>query len=468
MVVFFNLIMTDASYNIIIFHYNEIGIKSDKVRLRMENQLIRNAAAIYRKFGITYHEIIREFGRIYFYFSSDQMEKAIIASKYVIGLLYFSIALECSIDIESIAAMAIKLLTKDLGQNKNIRSFGISARRVKSYPMKSPEISKYVGEKMAAAFPSLKINLNKADFHLYIEIREKKAFLYKQQVEAYLQGLPLESTKMLLGQSFGRFSDLVSIIMMMKRGVFVQPIYFTFGRIGSDTQAKYREKLQYLTALLPSSLYCIEIPFESMMEKINRTALAKGISPCWLCFYVRQKILGELVDLINDGKIANEQISKSLELGEEVEINKIKKGHVKKKGFFKGVTIGLNETSENYCGTDLLSLSPLIQHQHLIFTPCITFDETMFDNYRKIFREMDQVKISGPQFDEIYSPNEHLCSLIDVHRNVMENFTGILDSLTGEQRMDYMKEISVERIYEEGLFHEDISNLLNEINIVEL
>jgi len=95
--------MSEFAYNIIIFHYNEIGIKSDKVRLRMENQLIRNAAAIYRKFGISYTNIIREFGRIYFYIQPDQIKRAIAASKFVIGLLHFSVAAECSTDIEAIS-----------------------------------------------------------------------------------------------------------------------------------------------------------------------------------------------------------------------------------------------------------------------------------------------------------------------------------------------------------------------------
>ncbi len=460
--------MSEFAYNIIIFHYNEIGIKSDKVRLRMENQLIRNAAAIYRRFGIAYTHIVREFGRIYFYIDPEQIEKAIIASKFVIGLLHFSVAAECSTDIDKISELAIKVLTHRLVQNKSIRSFGVSSRRVKSYQMQSPEISKYIGEKLAEAFPNLKINLNKPDFHLFVEIREQKSFLYEQQIEAYLQGLPMESSKMLLGQSFGRFADLIAIIMMMKRGVFVQPVNFTFGKFGSEIQSKLRDKLQYLVPLVPSPLYCLEVPFESVMEKIKRVALTRSISPCWLCFYIRQTILGQLVDYINDGKIAAKEIESSLELGQEVEINNVKKGHVKKKGFFKGVVIGLNELRENYCGTDLATLSPLIKHPHLILTPCIVFDQVMFDHYRLILREMDGIRGSGLSVETIYKQNETICSLIENHLEFKENLNAILESLAPEQRTQYLEELSVEKIVDSENFNDDIRRVLNSIIIHSL
>jgi adenylyl- and sulfurtransferase ThiI len=457
--------MSEFAYNIIIFHYNEIGIKSDKVRLRMENQLIRNAAAIYRKFGISYTNIIREFGRIYFYIQPDQIKRAIAASKFVIGLLHFSVAAECSTDIEAISELAVKIFKSRVQQDKSIRSFGVSSRRVKSYPMQSPEISKYIGEKLSEAFPSMKINLNKPDFHLFVEIREGKAFLYEQQFEAYLQGLPMESSKILLGQSFGRFADLIAMIMMMKRGVFVQPIFFNFGKSGSDIQSRLKDKLQYLVPLVPSPLYCLEVSFESIMEKIKRVALSHSISPCWLCFYIRQKFLGQLVDFINDGKIASDEIESSLELGQEVEINNVKKGHVKKKGFFKGVAIGLNETRENYCGTDLSSLTPLTKHPHLILTPCIVFDEENFEYYRQILREMDHIRGSGLSVDSIYKQNEKICSLIESHLEFKENLNAILDSLLPEQKSQYLEELSVEKLFESENFDADIVQALHSIKI---
>lgn len=459
--------MSEFDYNIIIFHYNEIGIKSDKVRLRMELQLIRNAAATYRKFGIDYKEIKREFGRIYFYISPKDMDKAIIASKFVIGVFHFSVAIECDTDINIIAENVLKIFNKKTedGSNRNFRTIAISSRRVKAYPMTSPQISAFISEKLVDSHPHLKINLNKADFHLFVEIRENKAFLYEQQIEAYLQGLPVESSKMVLGQSFGRFSDLVSTIMMMKRGVFVQQTYFNLGKFGSPKQSMFQDKLQYLPPLMPSPIYCLEIPFEPILEIIKGVSLSNQVSPCPLCFFVRMKLLGKLVDHINDGYLAKEEISESLELGEDVEVNNIKKKRTKKRGFFKGVTIGLNETAENYCGTGLHSLIPFIDHPHLILTPCVVFDNESFEYQRKIIKEMDIIRQSGVKFDEIYAIKENVCELVKLHQKNEEEMSTITESLTKDQRAEFMKDLKPEILYSKAGLEREVDKAINSIKI---
>ncbi len=351
--------------NALVLRYSEIGLKSDKVRKRLEKQLINNAIQIYRKFGVKYRGFARQWGRIYFYFPADQIQKAIHATKYVFGVMNFSPAIEISNEIETIIETAMKLCKDRLVGKK---SFGIKARRVKAYPIKSPEIGRIVGGKIAELFPEVRVNLSSPDYKLNIEVREEKAYLFDAIVETYWQGMPLEENKIVLGQTYGRFVDFLGMMLLMRRGVIVFPILFDLGRFAPQNSLDQKlDQARLLNAFFPGTFRVGSINFVDILQEISEIALQVGIPICTLCFYCRMKLLEQVflrkMDIEKEKGIVYPEISQSP--GRWRSFGKLYRGN------YKGVIIGLSLTPENYCPTRLDNSLVFSDFKPLLLTPNI-------------------------------------------------------------------------------------------------
>ena len=64
-----------------------------------------------------------------------------------------------------------------------LKTFKVEAKRSdKSFPMKSPEISRELGAVLLSKFHHLKVNVNNPDIVVMVEIREKFAYIHGQQL----------------------------------------------------------------------------------------------------------------------------------------------------------------------------------------------------------------------------------------------------------------------------------------------
>ena len=77
-------------YNIIIGRYNELSLKSKKVRARMEYSLLDHINKVCKREGLNLISSYRRFGRLIFHFESEQIPKALEVFQHIIGLHSFS------------------------------------------------------------------------------------------------------------------------------------------------------------------------------------------------------------------------------------------------------------------------------------------------------------------------------------------------------------------------------------------
>lgn len=168
----------------ILVRYGEIGIKSRKVRNRMEKLLIKNIKSMLEQFGVEYGIIWRDWGRIFV----DSEEKALEFIPRVFGVVSCSPVSHVSADLEEIRNKVVEMAEK-----KDVRrkKFAVRARRKKEFDVTSREIERIAGRDILEKVGG-KVNLSEPDITFYVEVRPPKAFIYTDIVRG-VGGLPVGS-----------------------------------------------------------------------------------------------------------------------------------------------------------------------------------------------------------------------------------------------------------------------------------
>ncbi|HHY71514.1 MAG TPA: tRNA 4-thiouridine(8) synthase ThiI [Thermoanaerobacterales bacterium] len=181
-------------------------------------------------------------GRIYCFTKASQ-EKVINSLKKVFGIVYISPAISCENDMQQIKQAAIKVMK---GQNYAGKTFKVETRRPnKSFPLKSPEVSRELGAHLLKNLEGLSVDVHDPQIRLDVEIREK-AFIYCEKVPGP-GGLPLGCNGKAVLLLSGGIDSPVAAYMLMKRGVEIEPVYFHSFPFTSD---RAKEKVIELCRVL--------------------------------------------------------------------------------------------------------------------------------------------------------------------------------------------------------------------------
>lgn len=126
-------------------------------------------------------------------------------------------------DIDDIAKGAAEYLKDTLGTKK---TFKVETKRAdKRYPMKSPEISAYLGGKLLAAYPHLKVDVKNPDIVVNAEVREAGAYVYADKLKG-CGGLPTGTGGKAMLLLSGGIDSPVAGYMIGKRGVTLEAVHF--------------------------------------------------------------------------------------------------------------------------------------------------------------------------------------------------------------------------------------------------
>ena len=172
-------------------------------------------------------------------------------------------------DLEEMKRASI-VLAEELRARKGGR-FKIEARRSdKSFPHSSYQICCTLGDHLRSRFPDLKVDMNRPDWTLQIEVRSR-VYIYGPQIEAP-GGLPLGvSGRGLLLLSGGIDSPLAGYLMA-KRGLALDAVYF---HTPPYTSEQAREKVQELARILSGYITGLRlwvVPFTPIQLRINELA----------------------------------------------------------------------------------------------------------------------------------------------------------------------------------------------------
>ena len=203
----------------ILVHYaGEVGIKG-KNRPFFEKKLLDNIRSSIRKIGYkklkkTYRQIIIEPN------NESDIEKLTIKLKNIPGISYFCISESCDLNIEEIKENALKICKK-----LNPKTFCISTRRSnKNFNLNSQQINEIVGKYLIDKL-NLKVDLEKQDIVIFIEILQDKIYLYTKKIQG-LSGLPVGVTGKLMALISGGIDSPVAAFKMMTRGCSMVLLHF--------------------------------------------------------------------------------------------------------------------------------------------------------------------------------------------------------------------------------------------------
>ena len=112
------------------------------------------------------------------------------------------------------------------GPLETANTFKVEAKRSdKSFPMKSPELCTELGAVLLEAFPHLTVDVHQPDVTVYVEIRERGAYLHTDQIRG-AGGLPVGTSGRALLLISGGIDSPVAGYMMGKRGLEIAAVHF--------------------------------------------------------------------------------------------------------------------------------------------------------------------------------------------------------------------------------------------------
>ncbi len=248
----------------ILIHYGEIGLKG-KNRASFENCLIENIRKILKN---NIEEIYKEYGRIIL----EEKERANREEiKHILekipGIENFSFSRAVDLDIEKIKGVAL-----EIAKNANFSTFRIRTKRAnKDFPYNSIKINEIVGKEIKEKLDK-KVDLEKAELTIYIEIGNRNAYIYTEKFNG-IGGLPVGSQGKVISLISGGIDSPVSSWLMMKRGCKVVFVHFY-----NEKLVAYPKKLEEIIGIL--NQYQIDttayfIPFANLQYEIIRYTPAK-------------------------------------------------------------------------------------------------------------------------------------------------------------------------------------------------
>ncbi|BDC18446.1 tRNA uracil 4-sulfurtransferase ThiI [Acidianus sp. HS-5] len=192
---------------LLIVRYDEIGVKSNIVRKKLENLLISNLRASANYFNCGEVKVEKGQGRIYLDGNVDCLK---ISSSKVFGVKSVSPAEKITFQsLNEITNFAEKLWSKKVDGKK----FAVRVRRVGKHDFTSIEAAARIADRFQG-----KVDLENPEVEVFVEIRQNEAYFYDEIIKGP-GGLPLGSEGKALALVSGGIDSPVASWMIMKRGV---------------------------------------------------------------------------------------------------------------------------------------------------------------------------------------------------------------------------------------------------------
>lgn len=188
------------------------------------------------------YELVTDMNRWFLY--SDDMDKLMERLLKVFGISEICIVSEISKDYESIKKEALEAV-KESGK----KTFKVETNRAdKSFPYKSLDVNKDVGAYILENSPELKVDVHNPECIVYVEIREKNAYVYSKKIKAQ-GGMPYETNGSTFLMLSGGIDSPVAGYMMARRGVKLNCVYY---HSAPYTSERAKEKVKALAKILKS------------------------------------------------------------------------------------------------------------------------------------------------------------------------------------------------------------------------
>ena len=237
---------------IILVRYGEIHLKGQN-RPFFERLLLGELEKAVKPFGASAK---RGDGRYYVTgFEEADAPDVLSAAAKVFGVHSVIPAYEAEKDIDAITAEVFRQMDEYIEENGH-KTFKVDTKRSdKRFPMKSNEISMEIGGRLLEHDPALKVDIHNPEMRVFIEIREKSAYVYTRVIPG-AGGMPIGSNGKAMLLISGGIDSPVAGYMTAKRGVRLSAVhYYSF----PYTSERARDKVIELARLLAEYVGEIEL-----------------------------------------------------------------------------------------------------------------------------------------------------------------------------------------------------------------
>ena len=210
-------------YRSFLIKYAEIGTKG-KNRYLFEDALIKQMKRALKNVDGQF-VITKESGRIYVEMEGEyDYDDAVDALRRVFGIVWICPMVQFEDkDYENIKKQVVAYMD-EVYPDKNL-TFKVNTRRGdKSYPHKSEEINRDLGEVILNAFPEMKVDVHHPDVLLHVEVR-RKVNVYSLMIPG-AGGMPVGTNGKAMLLLSGGIDSPVAGWMIAKRGVKIDAVYF--------------------------------------------------------------------------------------------------------------------------------------------------------------------------------------------------------------------------------------------------
>ncbi len=204
-----------------VIRYGEIALKG-KNQKDFVTRLVKNIKEILDE--IEDIAISREYGRLFVYCPSALAAEVSQRLAKVFGVVSYSPAEQTELDLEAIAACAVRQI-KQLAKQRGAFTFKVETRRAnKKFAMQSPQISRQVGGRILRAVSTVTVDVHNPDIICNIEVRGS-GYVYTEVI-AGQGGMPYKSAGKGLLLLSGGIDSPVAGYLMARRGLEIEAVHY--------------------------------------------------------------------------------------------------------------------------------------------------------------------------------------------------------------------------------------------------
>jgi thiamine biosynthesis protein ThiI len=217
------------NHNVILVRYDELALKSKRVRARYEQILVKNIKAMLNADGSSYSDVTKEMGRVFIH--SDDACAAKSAAK-VFGVVSASPAFTCEPTLESAAELCADVAANIIQEGQ---SFAIRARRAGNHDFTSRDVAIACGNAVFQKVnKNVTVDLDCPDVEIFVEMRQERAYVFTESTKG-VGGLPMGTQGRMVALISGGIDSPVAAWLMMKRGCEIIPLYLNNEPFSDET-----------------------------------------------------------------------------------------------------------------------------------------------------------------------------------------------------------------------------------------
>ncbi|MHA2002820.1 MAG: tRNA uracil 4-sulfurtransferase ThiI [Candidatus Thorarchaeota archaeon] len=302
----------NPEYSEVLVRYGEIGIKSKQTRRRMEDLLIKHIKSAMREVDVKFTKVRKEYGRIFIV--TEMTEEASRIASNIFGVVSVSPVVVIESDLDSILETGVEMARRSFAKNK---SFAVGSRRVGTHDYSSQDVREKLGASILKSLPELElsVNLTSPEQSLYVEVRNKSAYLFTDTI-AGVGGMPSGSQGKVVCTLSSGLDSPIAAFKVMKRGCI--PVFVNFDNTpyaNDDCRAIVTDQAQ----LLANYIHNFEVKLYIVPHGEDLSEAETHGPPKMTCLFCKRNMLRmareiaimENADAIVTGEIIGEQASQT-------------------------------------------------------------------------------------------------------------------------------------------------------------